>query len=300
MEPDSVLLSKPKYVDLLGEAGARNILRLFSEIERGKYDKAETHEIKIQGIKYPLTIRAIRADMQSFINTFIDPYFEPKPYLSDSRYVIDAGANIGYTAALFANWWPGCSIISIEADKENFDVACKNLAPYKNVNVLHGGLWNKESNLRIEAGQEDGFVVREVSSASKSTSTQNLTRGFALQALLDRYHFPEIDFLKMNVEGSEKEIFSLNYESWISKTKAMLIELHDGKNAGCSKAVFSTVGKYDFAVAETAPFGVLFVKEGIYRKWYADWYREKIYKPNIDKDRFPEFYLDNERKTEDK
>jgi hypothetical protein len=75
----------------------------------------------------------------------------------------------------------------------------------------------------------------------------------------------------------------------------MLIELHDGKNAGCAKTVFSVAMQHPFAVAETAPYGVLFVRENIYRKWYADWYREQIYKPNISKDRFPEFYLDTEK-----
>ncbi|MBL7911002.1 MAG: hypothetical protein JNJ41_08105 [Bacteroidia bacterium] len=74
----------------------------------------------------------------------------------------------------------------------------------------------------------------------------------------------------------------------------MLIELHDGKNSGCSKAVFTAANKYDFAVAETAPYGILFAKEDIYRAWYAKWYKEEIYNPNINKERFPQFYLDKE------
>jgi hypothetical protein len=74
----------------------------------------------------------------------------------------------------------------------------------------------------------------------------------------------------------------------------MLIELHDGKNAGCSRTVFCKVNKYNFSVAETAPYGILFVKEKPYREWYAKWYREEIYIPNINKKRFPGFYLDEE------
>jgi hypothetical protein len=103
---------------------------------------------------------------------------------------------------------------------------------------------------------------------------------------------PHIDFLKMNIEGSEKEVFTKNYESWLPKTTAMLIELHDGKNAGCSSTVFNTIQQYNFAVAETASYGVLFAQEKIYRDWYAKWYKEEIYKPNINKKRFPKFYLD--------
>jgi FkbM family methyltransferase len=235
--------------------------------------------------------------MQSFVNTFIDPYLDKKPYLSDAKFVIDAGANIGFTAVLFANWWPQCKIISIEPDRENYELTLKNTSAYPNITVLNGGLWNKEADLKIEAGQEDGFVVREVHSDTAQVKSENLTLGISIDQLLKKFNITQIDFLKMNIEGSEKEIFSENYENWLPLTKAMLIELHDGKNAGCSKAVFSTVNKYDFAVAETAPYGILFVKEKVYRKWYADWYREEIYKPNIDKKRFPEFYLDAENKS---
>lgn len=289
-------VNKSRYIHLLGEEQANKLLNLFAEIERGKYDKNEIHSININGFKYPIYIRAIRADMQSFVNTFIDPYLEKKAYLSDMKYLIDAGANIGYTAVLYANWWPECKIISIEPDQENYDLTLKNVGPYKNITVLNGALWNKEVQLKIEAGQEDGFVVREISNLSEETKTENLTVGFSLKQLLDRFNFPHIDFLKMNIEGSEKDVFSVNYQSWLPDTKAMLIELHDGKNAGCAKTVFTTINKYDFAVAETAPYGVLFVKEYIYRTWYANWYKEEIYTPNINKERFQEFFLDKENK----
>ncbi len=291
---ESTLTSKPKYVDLLGKEQALKLLHVFADIESGKYDKNEIHTFKLNGISHPIHLRAIRADMQSFVNTFIDVYLDKKPYLTDATFVIDAGANIGYTAVLFANYWPQCKIISIEPDKENYELSLKNTSPYSNITVLNGGLWNKEVKLRIEAGQEDGFVVREVNDSQTQIKSENLTSGISIDQLLKKYNIAQIDFLKMNIEGSEKEIFAENYKTWLPKTKAMLIELHDGKNAGCSKTVFATINQYDFAVAETAPYGVLFVKESVYRKWYADWYREEIYKPNIDKTRFPDFYLDKE------
>jgi len=291
---EQILASKPKYETLLGREQALKLLQVFSEIESGKYNKDEINTIQINGMKHPAYLRSIRADMQSFINTFIDPYLEEKPYLNNAEFVIDAGANIGYTAILFANWWPGCKIISIEPDKKNFELTVKNTALYPNITVLNCGLWNKEANLKIEAGQEDGFVVREISNDESVTISENLTSGISIEQLINRFKIPQIDFLKMNIEGSEKEVFSENYKTWLPKTNAMLIELHDGKNNGCSKAVFSATNQYDFAVAETAPYGILFTKESVYRKWYANWYKEEIYEPNINKERFPQFYLDKE------
>lgn len=111
------MLTKPNYLKLLGREQAVNILSLFAEIEKGKYARKEIHSFTLNNLKHPIYLRAIRADMQSFVNTFIDPYLEKKHYLSHTEYVIDAGANIGYTAILFANWWPDCKIVSIEPDK---------------------------------------------------------------------------------------------------------------------------------------------------------------------------------------
>jgi FkbM family methyltransferase len=285
--------TQQKYITLLGEEQTIKMLALFAEIENGKYDKKEITEFKLTTLKHPVFIRSIRADMQSFVNTFIDPYLDKKPYLADEKYIIDAGANIGYTAVLFANWWTNAEIISIEADFDNYELTVKNTASYPNIKVIHGGLWNKEIDLKIEAGQEDGFVVREINDKT-GIKLENLTKGVSINSLMQTYNFPKIDFLKMNIEGSEKEIFTENYTEWLPKTKALLIELHDGKNAGCSKAVFNTTNQYDFAVAETSPYGILFVKENTYRKWYAHWYKEEIFNPNINKDRFPSFYLDAE------
>lgn len=279
-----------KYMDLLGAKQTSVVLKLFSDIEKGKYNKQEILKIQMEGIQHPFYIRAIRADMQSFVNTFIEPYLEKKPYLSDATFVIDAGANIGYTAILFANWWPNCKIISIEPDKENYELTLKNTAAYKNITVIHAGLWHKKTNLIIEAGQEDGFVVRETK--SKILHPENSCKAISINYILKKYKIDKLDFLKMNIEGSEKEVFSKNIKQWLPKTTSMLIELHDGKNAGCSKTVFNTIHKYPFAVAETANYGVLFTNEVVYREWYAKWYKEEIYMPNINKKRFPKFYLE--------
>jgi FkbM family methyltransferase len=288
---ETILASKSKYVDLLGKEQTLKMIALFNEIENGKYNKNEIHTFNVKGLRHQIHLRAIRADIQSFVNTFIEPYLEKKPYLADAQFVIDAGANIGYTAVLYANWWPNSKIVSIEPDLENYNLTKTNTRFYSNIEVIHGAVWNKKANLKIEAGQEDGFVVREVQNTN-GIAHENLTTGYTLDELLERYKATNIDFLKMNVEGSEKEVFEENYTNWLPKTKAMLIELHDGKNAGCSKVVFNTVNKYEFAVAETANYGILFVEQTKYRTWYAKWYKEEIYKPNINKSRFPTFYLD--------
>ena len=56
-----------------------------------------------------------------------------------------------------------------------------------------------------------------------------------------------IDILKLDIEGSEKEVFSAGFENWMPKTKVIIIELHDAMKPGCSRAVFAAVNKYNFS-----------------------------------------------------
>jgi FkbM family methyltransferase len=289
---DTLSALPSKYLELLGKEEALRLLTLFSEIENGKYNKNELHEFRLKGLAQPVYLRAIRADMQSFVNTFIDPYLEKKPYLPEAKFVIDAGGNIGYTAILFATWWPQAQIISIEPDLENYELILKNTKGYPNIRALNGALWNRMATLCIEAGQEDGFVVKEINNGLKEIKPENLTTGISMDELMERYGKTQIDFLKLNVEGSEKEIFSGQYEAWLPKTQALLVEIHDGKNPGSSKAVTSAINRYDFSMTDTASYGILFVKEALYDPWFCKSYKETVYEPNIDKKRFPKFYRD--------
>jgi hypothetical protein len=57
-----------------------------------------------------------------------------------------------------------------------------------------------------------------------------------------------IDILKIDIEGAEKEIFETNFENWITNTKVIIVETHDRYKKGTSKAIFNTIGKYDFSL----------------------------------------------------
>ena len=58
----------------------------------------------------------------------------------------------------------------------------------------------------------------------------------------------QIDILKIDIEGSEKEVFQHGYADWLPKIKVLIIELHDRMVPGASAAVFSAINQYDFSV----------------------------------------------------
>lgn len=47
----------------------------------------------------------------------------------------------------------------------------------------------------------------------------------------------------MDIEGSEKEVFSKNYEDWLPKVKILVIELHDSMQKDTSRIFFETLNK---------------------------------------------------------
>lgn len=55
-----------------------------------------------------------------------------------------------------------------------------------------------------------------------------------------------IDILKLDIEGSEADLFASNDTSWIRRVKVFAIELHDRLRPGCSKSFYSALGKFDY------------------------------------------------------
>ena len=120
----------------------------------------------------------------------------------------------------------------------------RNCSQYANIKTLQCGIWKRDTHLKIEnalAGN-NSFTVTETDDAS-SESIEAVT----IKHVMDTYNMPHIDILKLDIEGSEKEVFESNVETWLPKTRVLIIELHDRMKPGCSRAVFNAIGKYDFS-----------------------------------------------------
>ncbi len=158
--------------------------------------------------------------------------------------IIDAGANIGMASIYFAHRFPAAKIIAIEPSAENFKVLLQNVANIPQATLLCMGLWNRDTHLEIldTYNSNDSFTVREV-----SKDQANSIPAISISTLMEQFSLDRIDILKMDIEGSEKELFQENYESWLPQTKILLIELHDFMKKGCATSMFKALGKYNFS-----------------------------------------------------
>jgi len=69
---------------------------------------------------------------------------------------------------------------------------------------------------------------------------------FSPQTILKINDFPRIDIFKIDIEGSEKEVFESDNTEWLANTNVLIVEVHDKMKSGSSRAVFSAVSRYNY------------------------------------------------------
>jgi FkbM family methyltransferase len=185
------------------------------------------------------------SDRYTFNQVFVDDQYRIK-FPFEPKTIIDGGANIGLASAYFAHKYPEAKIVAVEPSAGNFEVLLKNIAAFPKVKGLNKGIWNKDVHLHIiNVGENDNaFMVEETSAASADALP-----AVCIETIMRSEGWETIDILKLDIEGSEKEVFELNYEYWLPRTRAIIIELHDHMRPGASKALFKAIGQYDFSFA---------------------------------------------------
>lgn len=197
-----------------------------------------------EGIRYPIHLRNHTTDVEMFYYIFekleLNVTFDFQP-----KVIIDGGAHIGLSAIFFANKFPTATIYSLEPEISNFEMLKRNTASYPNIICLNKGLWNDSAPLEVIDNNYGnwGFMTKEA-----STRSNNTIDAISIPALMEQFNFQQIDICKLNIEGSEKELFDKNYEAWLPHTKALIIELHDNMRPGCSKSFLSAIGTDRFSL----------------------------------------------------
>jgi FkbM family methyltransferase len=154
----------------------------------------------------------------------------------------------------FAKKFPEAEIYAIEPELSNYDTLLKNTKKFKNVIPLKKGLWSKSGFLKIvdKGYGKWGFMTEEVG-YKENWDVEVIT----INDIINMSRFQEIDILKLDIEGAEKEIFSENFENWLGKVHVLIIELHDHMKSGCSSSFYSAISKYNFIIEKSGENVVL-------------------------------------------
>lgn len=220
--------------------GWRDALRMYGRIKWGSNRLLRSD---FYGTSFRL--RPGTSDYSTFEHIFLQNQYDIQLPITPET-ILDAGANIGLSAVYFSHRFPNASIVAVEPDQDNFRILQENVSNHHQIQTLRAGVWSQETHLKITDANtgKNAFMVTETEA----------TDAFALPALspltiMQRYGWHTIDLLKIDIEGSEKELFEHGYEDWLPKTKIILVELHDFMKPGCSKSVFKAISQYNFSFA---------------------------------------------------
>lgn len=189
-----------------------------------------------------LTIRKGTSDHYVFRDIFLFGEFR-LPVTIEPKLIVDAGAYIGLSALYYSNKYPSAKIIAIEPEDTNFEMLTRNTTSNPNIELVNAGVWSSNANLRIsnKSSEKWAFTVEEVPEGQPFD-----IRAVTIDSILENSGFDKIDILKIDIEGSEKEIFSKNADKWLPKVNVLVLELHDRMIEGCSDALYGAIVREDW------------------------------------------------------
>ena len=208
-----------------------------------KNNKKNILEVKMKGYKHPIFLRNNSTDISNFHEIFFNIEF-PLPNNLNPKFIIDAGANVGYASIFFLNKYPKASVIAVEPERENFNILQKNCNNYKNFRSLNSAVWINNGFVKIK-NPNVGSTAFQITNAEKDEP-------FAFQAttidtIIENSSFQIIDILKIDIEGVEKQLFEKGNFNWLNKVHVLIIELHDRFCPGCAIAFYSAIESLNFS-----------------------------------------------------
>jgi FkbM family methyltransferase len=233
------LLTGPRmYYSLLGPFGV--FLGAKARLFGTKIEVA----VEIAGIRHPVHLRMRTADVSLCQQILLDAQYESTLAVRP-QVIVDAGANIGLASIFYANQYPEAKIIAIEPEASNYGMLRKNVALYPNVVPIQAALWSENKMLSgstTDTGHH-AYQVREKNGLDDQ-GHGGTVRGLTLRELMTDLGIQQIDLLKVDIEGSEKEVFQ-NSGDWIGHVGIIAIEIHEWIRRGCNESVYGAAKDFE-------------------------------------------------------
>jgi len=190
-------------------------------------------EIHLQLKHFPnkFVIRRFSSDFLVFAQVFIEKEIDID--LPVDGLIIDAGANVGFTTAFFANKCPGAKIVAVEPEPTNCKFLRFNTKGFSNIEIVEGALWYQSEMLRIANPGGVSWAIRVEAGASDGQ-----VFGYTIQQILEKAGEPRCRLLKLDIEGAEKQLFN-HSSDWLDLVDSILVEVHGEEAMASIKAAIS-------------------------------------------------------------
>lgn len=215
------------FLHAFGIGGALQVGWRLLELGR---EADEVYSVKLPSSPQGFLLRARTSDRTIFYQLFVARELDFRIDL-DVQLIIDAGANIGCASVFFAQKFPNAKIVAIELDAGNFEMLKANTKPYPQIEAMHAALWPEAVAVKVANPNSDRDAFR---ASPANDNDPDSIAAVTVRQLVDR--FGPIDFLKVDIEGGERELFSAADLSWLDSVRVVAAELHDWCVPGCTAA----------------------------------------------------------------
>lgn len=238
-----VLSKLSLLIRLFGRFGVFNGIKLLFNFES---TSRVVRKYRFNHLTTDIFLRSNLTDYRLLVSIFCHEEYNSKwifKSIKNPMLIVDAGANIGLFSIFMHNHYPNAHIISIEPEEGNFKMLSRNTEGISEVTPIKSALWPSNTFIKLNDG-EDGdwaFMAEEA-----STTAVEAIPTITIPEILNQRNSKRIDILKIDIEGSERELFESDYESWLPMVDCLIIELHDSYRPGCGNNFFKAISKYDF------------------------------------------------------
>lgn len=205
-----------------------------------KYAEGFKKEVRVhpRSLTHPITVGS-KLESKMFASICLRESYHPGRTSWAPTTVLDAGANVGYAAVFFASLFPDCQVCAVEPEERNFKRLKANCAPYANIRCIQGALVGRECRMNVvnQGGRTDSFQVVDADGPEEAGQIE----GFTVTSLMRLLEWNRIGLLKVDIEGSESDVFGNAEKEWLESVDMFAIEVHDSATNQSSKAVFQAL-----------------------------------------------------------
>jgi FkbM family methyltransferase len=212
-----------QYADAAHNLGWPQSLHYAVQRARNRWLPRDGIWVRSRHARHPLWCRHGTSDVDVFGQIFVHREYRCLDHLTDASFVVDCGANVGFSAAYFLTRFPRAEVLGVEPDPGNFAAMERNLRPYgARARALRKAVWSSTTGLVLTEApfgdsREWAVSVREAHPGERPS-----VEAVDIASLIgDR----RVDVLKIDVEGAEREIFAGDCP-WLEQVDNIVIELH--------------------------------------------------------------------------
>jgi FkbM family methyltransferase len=169
---------------------------------------------------------------------------------ASAKTVLDLGANVGMTVLLWNRWWPSVRTVAVEPDEANLRLLRKNVAAAgigARVELVRACVTGSARTAFLD--KNHGEAAFRLSDTGRPTEA---VAGRTVRDILNATGCDEIDLLKCDIEGSEREVFE-SCGAWIRQVRCLVVEVHCPYTAeNLESAIRSQGGRFE-RVASVGP-----------------------------------------------